>query len=125
MRSATDSILGLIGLATKARKTITGSEACELAIKSGKANLVILAIDASENTKKPIIRSCEYNETDIREFANKEDLGRYTGKSIRAIVVITDPGFAKRMIELIDNMNNNEPGLVGDKIMIKDEDKEM
>lgn len=104
MRSRTDSILGLIGLATKARKTITGNEGCELAIKSGKSCLAILAADASENTKKPIIKLCGYHDAAIREFASKDVLGRYTGKPIRAIVVITDPGFAGRIMELIDTM---------------------
>ncbi len=108
MRSTTDSILGLIGLATKARKTITGNEGCELAIKNAKTSLVILAGDASENTKKPIIKLCGYHHAVLREFATKEDLGRYTGKPIRAIVAITDPGFAKRILELIDTIKETE-----------------
>lgn len=110
MRSAADSILGLIGLATKARKTATGNEACELAIKCAKSKLVILAKDTSENTKNPIIRMCENNNVAIREFATKENLGKYTGKPIRAVVAITDNGFANRIIELIDRMQETDPG---------------
>jgi len=108
MRSASDSVLGLIGLATKAGKTITGSEGCELAIRNAKASLVILATDTSENTRKPIIRLCGYHDMPMREFASKEELGRYTGKLIRAIVVITDPGFAKKILELIDSIKETE-----------------
>ena len=102
MRSAEDSVLGMIGLATKARKTATGSEACELAIKSMKAKLVILAKNASENTKNPVIRMCGNNNVAIREFSTKESLGKYTGKPVRAVVAITDSGFANRIMELID-----------------------
>lgn len=102
MKDRTDSILGLIGLATKAGKTAAGEAACELAIKMEKTKLVILAKDASDNTKKPIIRLCGYHGTAVREFTTKEMLGRFTGKALRATVGITDPGFAARILELID-----------------------
>lgn len=108
MRSAGDSILGMIGLATKARKTATGSEACEIAIRSAKAKLVIVAKNASENTKNPVIRMCGNNNVAIREFSTKESLGKFTGKPIRAVVAITDSGFANRIIELIDAVPETE-----------------
>lgn len=108
MRNAEDSILGMIGLATKARKTATGSEACEIAVRSVKAKLVIVAKNASENTKNPLIRMCGNNNVAIREFSTKESLGKYTGKPIRAVVAITDNGFANRIIELIDAMTETE-----------------
>ena len=108
MSSNVDSILGLIGLATKARKTVTGAEGCEAAIKSGKSMLVILAKDASEKTKMPVIRLCEHRQSQLREFASKDELGKFTGKPNRAIVVITDSGFAKRITQLIDIMENEQ-----------------
>ena len=104
MRSGGDAVLGMIGLATKAGKTATGNEACDLAVKSAKAKLVIIAQDASENTKKPVIRSCENNNVAIKEFSTKESLGKFTGKPVRAVVAITDSGFANRIIELIDKI---------------------
>ena len=42
----------MIGLATKAGKTVTGEFMSEKAVKEGKACLVIVASDASDNTKK-------------------------------------------------------------------------
>ena len=47
-----DKILSLIGLATKAGRCISGETMTESETKSGKAKLVIVASDASENTKK-------------------------------------------------------------------------
>jgi ribosomal protein L7Ae-like RNA K-turn-binding protein len=108
MRNAEDSVLGMIGLATKARKTASGSEACEIAVRSAKAKLVIVAKNTSENTKNPLIRICGNNNVAIREFSSKESLGKYTGKPIRAVVAITDNGFANRIIELIDAMDQTE-----------------
>ncbi len=102
MRSVNESVLNLIGLATKAGKTVTGSAACEVSIKSAKSKLVIIAKDTSDNTRIPVRKLCEYKNLLIREFATKEELGKHTGKDIRAVVVIIDEGFAKRIIELID-----------------------
>ena len=47
-----DRVLSLIGLATKAGKCASGEFMTENETKSGKARLVIVAGDASDNTKK-------------------------------------------------------------------------
>ena len=52
--------MGLIGLATKAGKTAGGEFLTEREVKSGRAALVIVAEDASENTKKKFQNMCEY-----------------------------------------------------------------
>jgi len=44
-------IYGLIGLATKAGKIVSGGEGCEKALKRGSVKLVLVAQDASDNTK--------------------------------------------------------------------------
>ena len=46
-----DKIFNLIGLATRARKIISGEELMD-AIRKKKVSLVIVASDASENTRK-------------------------------------------------------------------------
>ena len=45
-----DKVLSLIGLATKAGRVVSGEFATEKEVKCGKAFLVMLALDASENT---------------------------------------------------------------------------
>ena len=45
-------ILNLIGLATKAGKAPSGEFSTEKAVKEGKAAMVIVSEEASENTKK-------------------------------------------------------------------------
>lgn len=109
MRSPAERALGMIGLATKAGKVMTGAQACEAAIKDGKAGLVIIAKDASENSKIPITRLCGYKGITFREFSDKESLGRYTGSTYRAVMIIRDAGFADKILEMIDeNGNDNE-----------------
>ena len=42
----------MLGIATKAGKTVTGEFSTEKAVKEGSAYLVVVAGDASNNTKK-------------------------------------------------------------------------
>ncbi|ABN52224.1 MAG TPA: 50S ribosomal protein L7ae [Hungateiclostridium thermocellum] len=95
-------IYSFLGLARKANKLAAGYESCERLLKAGKAELVIVAEDASQNTKKKFIDACNYRKVDIRIFGKKELLGKFIGKDIRSVIAVLDRGFAKRTIELID-----------------------
>ena len=50
--------LSLIGLATKAGKTVSGEFSTEKSIKTGKGYLAIVAGDSSDNTKKKFRNMC-------------------------------------------------------------------
>ena len=56
-----NKVHSMIGLATKAGKVVSGEFAVEKAIKDGKAFLVIIAEDASDNTKKHFSDMCIYS----------------------------------------------------------------
>jgi ribosomal protein L7Ae-like RNA K-turn-binding protein len=99
----TDRIYSFLGLATKAGKLVSGDAACEKAIKSGSAALVIIAGDAAGNTRKKFIDMCDYREVNFRLFGEKELIGRYTGKEIRSVTAILDRGFTKRLMEMVDS----------------------
>lgn len=98
-----NKIFSFLGLATKARKLVSGDETCERAIKSGKVTLVIVSEDASQNTKKKFADMCEYRKISIRFFGEKENIGKFAGKDIRSVVAIIDENFSKRLIEMIDS----------------------
>ena len=53
-------VYGLIGLAMKAGKIKAGEFSVEKSIKEGKAKVVFVAEDASENTTKKFNNSCFY-----------------------------------------------------------------
>ena len=95
------SILNLIGLATKAGRTASGEFSTEKAVKTGKAFLVIVSREASDNTKKKFANMCTYYEVPICIFGNKEELGRAMGKEMRASLAVTDQGFAKAMVKTL------------------------
>ena len=100
-----DKILSLVGLATRAGKTASGEFCTEKEVKTGRAALVIVAGDASENTKKKFRDMCEFYEVPIYFYKDKDTLGHAMGKEFRASLVVLDEGFAKGIRKHIDTEN--------------------
>ena len=98
--------MSMISLATKAGKTASGEFSTEQSGKSFKAELVIVAADASDNTKKKFQNMCEFYEVPIYVYGDKESLGHAMGKENRAMLAVNDPGFAKSIIKHLDNEQN-------------------
>lgn len=92
-----DKVLSMIGLATKAGKTVSGEFMTEREIKSGRAVLVVVAGDSSDNTKKKFRDMCEFYKVPIYFYGDKDTLGHAMGKEFRASLAILDEGFAKGM----------------------------
>lgn len=90
-------VLSLISLATKAGKTVSGEFCTEKEVKSGQAKAVIVANDASDNTKKKFKNMCDFYRVPIYFYADKDTLGHAMGKEFRASLAILDEGFAKGM----------------------------
>lgn len=88
-------VLSMIGLATKAGKIASGEFATEKEAKSGKAKLVIVAADASDNTKKKFENMCDFYKVPIYFYSDKDTLGHAMGKEFRASLAILDDGFAR------------------------------
>lgn len=88
----------MFGLAAKAGKVASGEFSVEKAVKSNKAYLVLVADDASDNTKKMFTNMCTFYKVPILFYADKEKLGRAIGKEMRASAVVLDKGFADSII---------------------------
>ena len=67
--------------------------------KSGRASLVVVAEDASDNTKKKFRNMCEFYEVPVYFLADKEELGKFCGKEFRASLAVQDENFAKAMMK--------------------------
>lgn len=91
----TNKLLSNLGLALRAGKLVTGDEGVLDAVRTGKARLVVLAADASENTRKKYRDKCSSYQVPIIEYGTREQLGSSVGKAERVILAITDPGFAQ------------------------------
>ena len=98
--------LSLISLATKAGKTASGEFSTEKEVKSFYAELVIVATDASDNTKKKFKNMCEFYEVPFYIYGDKDSLGHAMGKEFRASLAVTDLGFAKGIIKHIETEQN-------------------
>ena len=68
MDKVTGRVMNLLGLCGKAGKTGSGEFQCEEAIRSGRARLVLLAADASENTRKRFCDRSQYYHVPVRHM---------------------------------------------------------
>ena len=98
--------LSMVGLATKAGKTKSGEFQTENAVKDGTAQLVIVASDASDNTKKKFQNMCDFYKVPIYFYGDKDTLGHAMGKEFRASLAILDEGFAKEIMKQMKTEDN-------------------
>lgn len=92
----------LLGLCQKAGKLVSGEFSCENAVKKMQAKLVLVAEDASSNTKKLFHDKCTYRKICMVEFGSKEELGKAIGKDLRASIAILDAGFAEKVKKMLE-----------------------
>lgn len=102
-----NKIYSMIGLAERAGKVVSGEFSTEKAVKSKKACLVVLASDASANTRKHFSDMCAYRNIPLCIYGNKEELGHAIGKQMRANLAVTDQGFADSIRERIKEAMRN------------------
>ena len=96
-------ILSLLGLATRSRNVVSGEFMTEKSVKEGTSKLVIVAGDASDNTKKEFSDMCSYYKVPCYVLSTKLELGKSMGKEMRASLSVTDSGFAKSIMKLVTN----------------------
>lgn len=97
-----NKVYSMLGIAEKAGKIVSGEFSTEKAIKSGKACLVILASDASGNTRKHFSDMCTYRDIPVFTYGNKGELGHAIGKEMRVNLAITDRGLADSIRKRIE-----------------------
>lgn len=98
-----DKVLSLIGLAMKAGRCTSGEMMTEGETKSGRAKLVIIASDASDNTKKKFRDMCKFYKVPMYIYGDKDTLGHAMGKEFRASLAILDEGFADGIQKELNN----------------------
>ncbi|WP_368297602.1 YlxQ-related RNA-binding protein [Lacticaseibacillus rhamnosus] len=94
------AVLNLLGLARRASRLTTGDQLVLSAIRSGEAKLFFVASDASANTRKKFSDKSSYYQVPLVTMFSKMDLSQAIG-SDRAMIAVTDAGFAKKMQELL------------------------
>lgn len=104
MKQVESKAYSMLGLATRSRNLVSGEFSTEKAVKEKKAFLVIVAADASDNTKKQFRNMCNFHHVDYRELGSKAELGHAMGKEERASLAITNEGFAKSIVKILEEI---------------------
>ena len=91
------SVIFALGLAQKAGKIASGDFAVKSALKGGKVKLLIIASDASDNSKKDIYYLAGLYSVKTIEILDREQLGMAIGKAKRTAIAVLDANFANMM----------------------------
>lgn len=98
--------LRYLGFAKKAGKLVSGVNTCTYAMHRGKAALVIVAEDISENSEKKIMKEIRKSDTAFVKYGTAEDLSHAAGQAGRSVFAITDDQFAKTILNEIMREND-------------------
>jgi len=88
----------MLSLSQRAGKIAVGERKCEMALQSGDAALVIIASDASDNTKKKFEQKTFFYETKCLETGTKEEIGSAIGRDGISVVALKDQKMADQII---------------------------
>ena len=97
-------LLGILGFAARARKIVCGTDLCRDEIRRGRLPLVMVASDASANTKKRITDACKYYGTDVCLIPiTANELSSRIGKTASiAVIGVTDMNFVNGITALYE-----------------------
>lgn len=104
-----NSIYSFLGLIQKSGNLSSGDDTVEIDIKKGRCRLLIIAGDASDNTKKRFEDMAKYRKVPYIFFGSKSELGMSLGKSDRAVIAIKNEGLANAFLK---KLNCNNGGVV-------------
>lgn len=94
-----NKVLLLLGMAMKGRNLVSGEFQTLEAIRKGSAMLVIIAEDASDNTKKLFADKCSFYQVPMEYFGTREGLGRAIGKDFRSSLGVCEAGLADAIVK--------------------------
>ncbi len=85
---------GALGLAYVAKKTVIGADYVVDSLRKKELYLVLLASDASENTKKRISDKTKTYQVELIENYSTDELSSAVGKKNIKVIGIKDKGFS-------------------------------
>ena len=91
----TDHTLNTLGLALRSGSLAVGEEPAAEACKARRARVLLLASDAADNTADRAARLAEQNDIPLAVLPyEKSRVGFHLGRSVCALLAVTDAGFA-------------------------------
>lgn len=98
--------LNLLTICRKAGRLVMGFDPAKEEILAGRAAGVFVTSDASPRTKKEVRFFCTRESVPVQEIniVSMEDIAGAVGRKA-GVLAICDKGFAKRLIELSEDMD--------------------
>ncbi len=103
-----NKIKTLMGFASKSGNISSGQEQVVRAVRMGKAKLVIMALDVSNNSRKMLKDKCTYYGVDLIEIMEREEISKCIGKKNKTCVSINESGFAESIMKNYLLMQGND-----------------
>lgn len=103
-----DKLLNLLGLAMRAGKVVTGEEQVIKAVRTKRATLVFLSVDAARNVRKKVENKCAFYQVPTIQYGTRRELGSAVGKPERVVIAVTDPGFTRSMLHRLKASNGGD-----------------
>ena len=98
---APDALLRMLGLAARAGALLPGTERVREAARSDSLEFVLVASDASDNSRDKLLPLLEARQIPYAIVADRNELGAAVGKAPLSAVGITENHFALRVRELL------------------------
>jgi len=102
--------LSALSLCAKAGKIASGEAMTEQALRGGRAKLLLIAEDASGQTKKKFTAMAERAGVPVLTLPDRSTLGGAIGKEFRASAAVLDSGFAEMIRKAFQNRSSLEEG---------------
>lgn len=93
------SLVFALGLAQKAGQAVSGDFAVQEALRKGKVKLLVIAKDASDNSRKRLINFCGEHGITRVDALDRMRLGWALGKGPRTAVAIMDNNFVRMIMD--------------------------
>jgi ribosomal protein L7Ae-like RNA K-turn-binding protein len=95
-----DKFLRFLSIAKKAGTLIEGYNKCEIAIKSSKVYLAIIADELSPNSKKKFTKYCSDKGIEVIQGVSQEELSLCLGSGNLKIVCVNDKSMSENLLAL-------------------------
>jgi ribosomal protein L7Ae-like RNA K-turn-binding protein len=100
-RTPQRQLLDLLGLASRARKIVSGTDSVRQGVRDGEVALILLAADASPTQRAKLTPLLEARRVPGHRVFSRDQIGAAIGRGPVAAVGITDPNFTRRAKALI------------------------
>ncbi len=100
-------VLNLLGLCARAGRLKSGLEGCEQAVKRQGAPLCLVDEGISPSSRKAMEDACRFAGAKLFTLP-QGSLGHAIGKPGRMVAAVTDPGFAARLIQMLQGRQGQD-----------------